>query len=139
MQHSNGVLIKKDKNTLASTQTKVQVMHYTDNNEEVFFTPQPFCRFIVFCGIGLVRLVPSYIWQIGIKFFGSICIWFYLAKCFNYFGRFLWFLIFIAEQNHPHSSFCYLYPCFKEFKGSHPKFLSFRAVFFWALFVLKGP
>lgn len=37
MQHSDGVFIKKDKNTLANMQTKVQVMHYTDNNEEGFF------------------------------------------------------------------------------------------------------
>lgn len=42
MQQFGGILIKKDKNTLASMQIKVRVMHYTDNNEEVFLLHSSF-------------------------------------------------------------------------------------------------
>lgn len=37
MQQFGDVLIKRNKKTLASMQTKLQVMHYTDHNEEVFY------------------------------------------------------------------------------------------------------
>lgn len=37
MQQFVDVLIKRNKKTSASMQTKLQVMHYTDHNEEVFY------------------------------------------------------------------------------------------------------